>query len=476
MDRLQFFFLIFLFLCSLVDFDSQQQDELIHSMTITMALSSISLHAVITAIIATFIALWISKSKEAACFNDPPILLSGFSAEVNVSVYPCQHIFSETYTEARASFRKAVDQIKGAERRSFVVVPNTDLTMDIAVIEGNTPGLMIHSSGVHGVEGFAGSAIQIAYLRGLLLEQQESTFIQDRPTIILVHAVNPSGMSNFRRFNENNVDLNRNALGDEEWKTYALNHFNRDNYDRFNEMFNPSHAPTWFTEFAEFWLRSIPALALHGFPSLKAALVGGQYHQPKGVFYGGRQLELSHRILQDFLTNYLTNKNNHEGEKVTWVDVHTGLGKSGKDTILLDSTNDGAEIHWFPGADSVFEDASGTAKFVSQGYENVKGTVHTYYGGLFQKEQQPMLFCQEFGTLPGILVGKALMIENMAYQYCSDNNEKLRWAMRTTKRAFYPQSVAWRKNILQRGVVVLLQAAKRSASLSKHAKTNREAQ
>ena len=39
--------------------------------------------------------------------------------------------------------------------------------MDIVMILGTLPGLVLHSIGTHGVEGFAGSAIQIAHLMSL---------------------------------------------------------------------------------------------------------------------------------------------------------------------------------------------------------------------------------------------------------------------------------------------------------------------
>jgi len=88
-----------------------------------------------------------------------------------------------------------------------------DYTTDIAVLAGSGPGLVVHSSGVHGVEGFAGSGIQIAILSNFSAEAAEARSADpDAPTIVLVHAVNPFGMAHFRRFNENNVDLNRNAL------------------------------------------------------------------------------------------------------------------------------------------------------------------------------------------------------------------------------------------------------------------------
>lgn len=56
-----------------------------------------------------------------------------------------------------------------------------------------------------GVEGFANSAIQCE-----LLARPTRADV----TVVVVHAVNPSGMAWWRRQNENNVDLNRNCWWD----------------------------------------------------------------------------------------------------------------------------------------------------------------------------------------------------------------------------------------------------------------------
>ena len=112
-------------------------------------------------------------------------------------------------------------------------------------------------------KGFAGSAIQVAFLDHLvsLLDEdvQETTGADELPmlpaTTVLVHVLNPHGMAHNRRFNENNVDLNRNALFPDEWPE-VLARGNVARYDDFDEtLFNPRRAPTlidaYFTVFVK---------------------------------------------------------------------------------------------------------------------------------------------------------------------------------------------------------------------------------
>ena len=78
--------------------------------------------------------------------------------------------FSSSYYEARHKFLLHA-KLAQAELHSFQVIPNSDLTMDVAIInlptsetETAKQEYLIHLSGVHGVEGYAGSAIQVAFL------------------------------------------------------------------------------------------------------------------------------------------------------------------------------------------------------------------------------------------------------------------------------------------------------------------------
>ena len=56
---------------------------------------------------------------------------------------------------------------------------------------------VIHSSGTHGVEGFAGSAIQLNFLREMILQNTEGRSSAEKPhvrKILLIHGINPVGM------------------------------------------------------------------------------------------------------------------------------------------------------------------------------------------------------------------------------------------------------------------------------------------
>jgi hypothetical protein len=58
-----------------------------------------------------------------------------------------------------------------------------------------------HSSGVHGVEGYAGSAVQIDFLRNYA-RRTSSCPLSPGDLALIVHAVNPHGMSWYRRWVE----------------------------------------------------------------------------------------------------------------------------------------------------------------------------------------------------------------------------------------------------------------------------------
>jgi len=404
--------------------------------------------------------------------------------------------------------------------------------MDIAVIPGNVPGWVIHTSGTHGVEGYAGSAIQLAALELLLRQPLSSSSSPPRPTLVLVHAVNPHGMAHDRRVNENNVDLNRNALTRELWETYAQPrpphppHFNRDTYDLMDpRLFRLSTgAPRLWWSALELAVKGLFALIRHGHTAVKRSMVGGQYHVPNGIFYGGNGKaepslhELRTWLFEEFIPHYSNNNNNnnnattntsnnttpiHHG--VTWIDVHTGLGPFGVDTLLMKVRSDERAAleaqhqqqqqpddepkqmcsekaakavawkhfesvadeldHWFPGCHHPFGNKA--SQQVSQGYENVRGFISDYFPEVFSPQQQDTLriLTQEFGTINTLWVALSLVLENAAYQHLPPAEAK-QWAHYTTRRAFDPLHFGWRQKVLSRGMITLQQAMERSMQLS----------
>lgn len=123
-----------------------------------------------------------------------------------------------------------------------------------------------------------------------------------------------------------------------------------------------------------------------------------------------------------------------------------------KDTLLTEKAVSAETLEkWFPTAHTrsspVVED-----KGALDGYELVEGPLTSM---MFDASAgKALTITQEFGTLPGVLVGRALVLENMMHHH-GDSPEKGRaWL----QAAFYPQSTLWRASIVKRGVALAFQS------------------
>lgn len=101
--------------------------------------------------------------------------------------------FCDDYVQARARFRDSVTENQG--NLSVLELdangPNQEgLTIDIGWFGAERPKkVFLHTSGLHGVEGFAGSAIQLHCM------DRENFNLGSDEAIIFVHILNPYGMS-----------------------------------------------------------------------------------------------------------------------------------------------------------------------------------------------------------------------------------------------------------------------------------------
>jgi Protein of unknown function (DUF2817) len=119
--------------------------------------------------------------------------------------------FSADYGQARMKFVEAAKAQDGELER--IAHPargpdGADLSIDIAWFgDRSASKVFVAFSGVHGVEGFFGSAVQTEWIRC-----SENRRLPRNTAALLVHAVNPYGFAWLRRTNEDNVDLNRNWI------------------------------------------------------------------------------------------------------------------------------------------------------------------------------------------------------------------------------------------------------------------------
>jgi hypothetical protein len=179
-------------------------------------------------------------------------------------------------------------------------------------------------------------------------------------------------------------------------------------------------------------------------PSLKQAVVGGQYEFPKGLFWGGAELERGPSLLLDAAPRWL-----HGCERIVWIDLHTGLGRSGNHALLVDAPSDSQAY------------ARIRVRFGDrvQPWSAGESVAYKIRGGLPEALQRTFgdrieVLTQEFGTNHAIQVLGALRAENRAVHWGGD----VEGAKRALLDAFRPHLGAWRARVVQDGLDTALHA------------------
>ena len=223
--------------------------------------------------------------------------------------------YSPDYGQARDKFVEAAkDRGAELERIGHPARGPTgmDLSMDLAWLGNRSASkVLMMLSGVHGVEGFFGSAVQIEWMR-----RSEDRRLPSDTAALLVHAVNPYGFAWLRRTNEDNVDLNRN------WVDF---HHPLPNNRRYEEIAEDLCPTSWSAEVqAATGARLSKWREQNGWGAYLQAVTGGQWRHPDGLFYCGAAPSWSREVLTEVLKSHLCN-----AARVAIIDFHTGLGPHG---------------------------------------------------------------------------------------------------------------------------------------------------
>ena len=108
--------------------------------------------------------------------------------------------FAPDFKTAQLRFRAAVAARGGELARLPLAATGPDgaaLSIDIAWFGAQSPRrVLVHSSGLHGVEGYAGSAIQLQWL------DEGLPALAGDAAIVIAHILNPYGAAWLRRVNE----------------------------------------------------------------------------------------------------------------------------------------------------------------------------------------------------------------------------------------------------------------------------------
>ena len=231
--------------------------------------------------------------------------------------------FTIKYDECKSNFFKNLNTEQS--RKSFLPIPSnkdSSLGIDFLYIPAKSvrTRFIVLCSGLHGIETYAGSALQQIFWR-----EFENELDRENTGYLFIHGINAYGFKYYRRFTENNIDLNRNF--DINSDLFLLKNIPYKNLHFLINSFRPLKNP--FLEDIRFYFNIMRSIVTYGVPSLNQYLPQGQYEFPEGIFYGGRFFEPHVKIIEDILKPLI------DSYKYTFVfDIHTGVGKPGKMHII----------------------------------------------------------------------------------------------------------------------------------------------
>ena len=256
------------------------------------------------------------------------------------------------------------------------------------------------------MEGYIGSV-----MLDVFWEEIYSSEINKANTGVLVVAnVNPYGMKYHRRYNENNVDLNRNFILD--WNSFDMT-VNKD-YPKVDTFLGPKETMgNIIGHELSFYGSMIKELVEDGADTISNALLGGQYEYAEGVYYGGNGDEASTTYLKDVFKQTLES----EYENIVHIDVHSGYGPR-YNMVIFNSvyeTMNEAQTKELFGYDNVIS-------YDSEAFYPTTGDTTDFYYRLWEKMgSDASLFstCFEFGT-----IGDGFFDSILSLKYTVDENRQ----------------------------------------------------
>ena len=348
--------------------------------------------------------------------------------------------FSQSYAEARQKFLAAA-AVRGGDLQSHPhPLPGRDgeaLAMDVLRVgPADARALLVLSSACHGVEGFCGSGAQVALLGD---EGWHRLAHEAGVALLYIHALNPHGFSWWRRVTHENVDLNRN------FHDFSHPLPGNDGYDRLALHIVPATWPPSPEDEA-----ALAAYAAEfGERGLQAAISGGQYKHPEGLFFGGHAPTWSNLTLRRVLQQH-----GQRCEKLGWIDFHTGLGPCGHGEKIFACRNDDAALArargwWGADVTSIYDGSSASALLTglmwNSAYEECP---QAQYTGL----------ALEYGTVPFPEVTAALRADHWLAMHPQAAPAQREAIKRQIRDAFYVDTDAWKQQIVDQGVKAARQA------------------
>lgn len=356
-----------------------------------------------------------------------------------------QSFFKDNITDYKADFSGRAKNLQNKENNVFIDISSIEYfstaakdfqaKIDFVLVPSQIKkNLVIIQSGTHGIEGLAGAGIQNFMMEYLHTKRYANT------SFLYIHLINPWGTFHNRRTNPNNVDLNRNFATNET----AFQQKNED-YSKLNSFLNPelpfNHGQ--FSRFS-FYFNSAVLIARNSIDTLRRAILKGQHTHPKGIYYGGNQLQPEFIALKKIWDRQVQGY-----QKVVYIDLHTGYGQKGKLHLLSgrsDSESAKKISNLFAPTSIDFGDA--------KNFYETSGDILTYFHHTYKKSADIYPITFEFGTLDSQTTMGSLdslyrmVIENQTYQHKAVGTEDETYAKKLFREMFYPSDFEWRDNTL----------------------------
>jgi len=352
-------------------------------------------------------------------------------------------LFPETYETSRERFRQNLAVIRkywpDAELSYHRLSGDEDLTIDwirSGALNYNDK-VLIFTTGEHGVEGYVGSAMMQGFINKYIPRLNPRT-----TGLLLIHAINPWGMKYHRRVNINNVDLNRTFLGDESFDPS----FNPD-YDSLDEFLNPvGKVKNLLLDNLTFYVNLLRKLVEKGLPTIKHAVLIGQYCYPKGLYYGGDGYQEETRVLIDLYRQAFRGY-----DQILQLDMHTGYGTRCQMSLVNSVLEARTSQEFIERFDYPLVVATNPQEFYA-----IKGDMIDYVYALWKQEfQEKKIYSTsfEFGTLGDGINGqvgspRAMMLENRLHWYGTPSDKISKRIKHDFEELFNPAAVDWRRKAI----------------------------
>ena len=371
----------------------------------------------------------------------PGIILNVVRQPEVAESYAYSESFYESYEDIRAHLQELTRDL-GVEISSYAVDEADGLYIDSFYLPSQEEkrNLIVLTTGVHGMEGYIGSV-----MLDVFFEEVYPTLDTADTGVLVVANVNPYGMKYYRRYNENNVDLNRNFILD--WESFDL--ASNQEYPKVESFLGPTGKignALWHE--VGFYGSLARTAITDGADTVSDALLTGQYEYPQGVYYGGNGDEASTVYLKDVFEKCLDS----DYENIVHIDLHSGYGPR-YNMVIFNSvfeTMTEAESQAAFGYDYVI--AHDSESF----YATTGDTTDFFYRLAQQKQADAELFstCFEFGTIGDdffdtILSLKYTVEENRNHWYPTDNKITEQILHETYMELYYPTETAWREKTVE---------------------------